>query len=186
MTRLVSKPKLVSLLLSVCSLLILAVYLPATAYDLKDNAIMHAQNGQLFMERGQYIEAAEEFKAALRLNPYTSMSASLYNNLGLAYRHMQNWPMAYASFQHAIRIQPTYSLYYKNLIETYAAAGRLSAVEATLKGVTKLNADDAEAWFLLGLLYRETGNKKQAQVCLKHFLNLEPSSSLAEAARSAL
>ena len=159
---------------------------PANAYDLKDNAILHGQKGQLLMEREQYAEAAEEFKAALRLNPYTPLSAALYNNLGLCYRALGDYANAYACFQRAFRIQPTYGLYYKNLIETYSRAGRLSDVMIGLKAVLKDNPMDSEAWFLLGLAFSEQGNKEDAKTCFAQFLKLEPRSGLAPAARNAL
>ncbi|HEY9686213.1 MAG TPA: tetratricopeptide repeat protein [Coleofasciculaceae cyanobacterium] len=158
----------------------------ALAYDLKDNAIQHANQGRLLMERGQHAEAVEEFKAALRLNPATGMSGALYNNLGLAYKELGEYPLAYVSFQRALRIQPTYTLYYKNLIETYAAAGRLREVEQSLRSVVTLNPQDAEAWFLLGLLYQEEQNKKASRVCFSRFLKLQPASELARTAQSAL
>src|SRR5690606_20729662 len=127
------------LFISCYSLAQLVLILPAAAYDLRDNAISHAQNGQLFLERGQLTEAVEEFKAAIRLNPYTSLSASIYNNLGLAYRALGNYPYAFASFQRACRIQPSFSLHYKNLVETYAMAGQLEEVEKQLREIVEVN-----------------------------------------------
>jgi tetratricopeptide (TPR) repeat protein len=157
----------------------------AWAYDLKDNAILHADNGQLLMERGQYAEAIEEFKAALQLNPYTNMSASIYNNLGLAYRALHNYPYAYASFQRACRIQPTFSLYYKNLIDTYAQAGRLNSVKVELQAAIQRDPGDAEAWYMLGLIYKHQGSKKAAKSCFDRYVKLEPESEMAQAARNA-
>jgi tetratricopeptide (TPR) repeat protein len=156
------------------------------AYDLRDNAVLHANNGQLFMERQQYGQAIEEFKAALQLNPYSNLSASLYNNLGLAYRAIGNYTFAYASFQRACRIQPTFSLYYQNLIETYALAGKLVKVQQELEATLKENPDNAEAWFMLGLLYKEQGNQKAAKGCFERFVKLSPESEMTEAARKAL
>lgn len=158
----------------------------AQAYDLKDNAIAHARNGQLLMEREQYEEAIEELKAAIRLNPYASMAAPIYNNLGLAYRFTRNYPYAYASFQRACRMQPPFSLYYRNLIETYQMAGELSAVKTRLKALTVENPENAEAWFLLGLAYQKEGNFKQARPCFKRFLALQPEVEMARAAQEAL
>jgi tetratricopeptide (TPR) repeat protein len=128
----------------------------------------------------------EEFKAALQLNPYTNLSASLYNNLGLAYRELHDYPLAYASFQRACRIQPTFALYYKNLIETYALAGQLNTVKQALQADLKRNPTDAEAWFMLGLLYKEQDSRKAAKACFERFLKLEPESEMAQAARNAL
>ncbi len=171
--------------LSVVSLSILGAD-PAHAYDLRENSILHARQGQLLMEQEQYDEASEELKAAIRLNPYTSMSGALYNNLGLAYRALGDYSLAIASFQHACRLQPTYALYYKNLIETYAAAGQLPKAQALLQAITKSNPANAEAWFMLGLLHRENGNRTASKLCFQQLLRLEPESELAKAARAAL
>lgn len=179
-----------------CSLLLICLALlltganlgipPAQAYDLKENDILHADNGQLYLERGQYELAIEEFKAALQLNPYTNLSASLYNNLGLAYRELHNYEYAYASFQRACRLQPTFSLYYKNLIETYALAGKLNTVKAKLQEALQQDPEDAEAWYMLGLIYKEQDSRKAAKACFERFLKLEPESEMARAARNAL
>ena len=94
--------------------------------------------------------------------------------------------LAIASFQHACRIQPTYALYYQNLVETYVAAGQTTQAQRELLSITRENPEDAEAWFMLGLLYKETGNRKSAKDCLTRFLKLKPESELAQAARTAL
>ncbi|WP_373532633.1 tetratricopeptide repeat protein [Vampirovibrio sp.] len=158
----------------------------AAAYDLKDNAIAHARNGQLLMERGQYEEAIEELKAAIRLNPFASMAAPIYNNLGLAYRLTHHYPLAYASFQRACRMQPPFSLYYRNLINTYDQEGRLAEVQTQFKALTADNPDNAEAWFMLGLTYQKTGDMTQARPCFERFLQLQPEAELAQAAQAAL
>ena len=169
----------------VCSLLFNAG-LFSWAYDVHDNAILHAHQGQLFLERAQYAEAIEEYKAAILLNPYTSLTASFYNDLGVAYRENHQYALAIASFQRACRIQSTYVLYYQNLVQTYAVSGQSSAAEQQLKIITQENPNDAEAWFMLGLLYKEKGRQKLAKACLQSFLKLRPESELARAARTAL
>lgn len=153
-------------------------------YDLKDNAIQHAQNGQLLMERGQVPEAIDEFKAALRLNPYTNLSAALYNNLGMAYKALGNYPYAFASFQRAIRLDSSFSLYHQNLIEAYADAGNIHTIETMLRELVRKNPDNAEAWFLLALLYRETGKRHDARDSFAHYLMLEPESEKSRAAKT--
>ena len=124
----------------------------AVEYDLQDNAVLHARNGQLLMERGQTEEAIEEFKAAIRLNPYASMAAPIY----------------------------------KNLAEAYIEAGQFAAAETAFLSMAEANPENEEAWFMLGLLYREQGNRTASKACFKRFLKLQPESEMAQAARAAL
>lgn len=175
-----------ALMLVLTPALLLVPSLSATAYDLKDNAVTHARTGQLLMERQQYEEAIEEFKAAIRLNPYASLAAPIYNNLGMAYRLTHNYANAYASFQRAIRMQPPFALYYRNLVDAYRSAGQLSAVKTQLLALTQDNPDNAEAWFLLGLVHQQEGIPELAKPCFEQFLKLQPETELAQAARAAL
>lgn len=154
-------------------------------YDLKDNTIRHARNGQLLMERDQYDAAIEEFKAAIRLNPYASMAASLYNNLGLAYTRQQQFDLAYVSFQRACRLQPANALYYRNLLNVYSQAGQLSHLTQYLNQRLLENPSNAELWFMLGLSYQKQTLMSQAKQCFDQFIRLEPESQMAQAAREA-
>lgn len=164
----------------------LAQNVDAQAYDLHDNAILHARRGQLLLERGQAQEAAEEYKAAILLNPAAGMAASLYNNLGVAYRKSGQTALAIASFQYACRKQATYALYYQNLVDTWAEAGYAPQAKEELRAITQENPDNAEAWFILGLLHKEAGDRNAAKTCFSRFLKLQPESELARAARTAL
>ncbi len=172
--------------ISLLSLLSGGVCFAEAIYDLTDNAIQHARNGQLQMEREQYEEAIEELKASIRLNPFASMAAPIYNNLGLAYKATGNYPYAYASFQRACRMQPPFSLYYKNMVATYREAGQLKRVQGTLSQLVQDNPENAEAHFLLGLIHREQGNAQASQTHFRTFLKLQPESEMARAAREAL
>ncbi len=131
----------------------------------------------------RYNEAIEEFKIGLRLNPYSSLSASLYNNLGIAYQKTRNFPMAISSYQRAIRIHPNFELYYKNLIQTYADARKLSSARNTMRHILSINPEDSEAWYLMGLIFDKMGEKQDARDAFSRFLKLEPESRLAQSAR---
>lgn len=165
---------------------LLAMAAPGWSYDLIDNAITHARHGERLMETGQSVEAIEEFRSALLLNPYTSLSASIYNNMGLAYRNLRNFPYAIASFQRACRIQPVFALYFRNLVETYAAAGVLPQAEMSMTTIVGHNPDNAEAWFLLGLMNQASGYPEKSRQCFERFLELQPESELARAAQGYL
>lgn len=165
---------------------LLSLVCPAMAYDLRDNAIAHAQSGQHLLDIDRPADAVEEFKAALLLNPYAGMAAQIYNNLGLAYRAMGNYTYAYAAFQRACRIQPTFSMAFRNLVDTYAKAGQLPQVAQYFTSRVQENPDNAEAWFMLGYIYKASGNPAGAKNCFEHFLKLQPESEMARAARAAI
>lgn len=155
-------------------------------YNLGDNIIRHIHQGELLMNRKRYEEAAEEFRIALSFNQYSSMSAGIYNNIGLCYQQLKDWPMAMVSFQRAIRMQPNFALYYQNLIETYVKSGATETAVAQLQYVTELNPIDAEAWYLLGLLYSKRGETDQSVSCLKRYVALRPNAPLAKKLKQSL
>jgi len=149
----------------------------------QNNAIMYSQQGEALAKMGRDWEAIEYFKAAIRLNPYAALAGPIYNNLGMAYRRMGSYPLALASFQHAFRIQPNYELFYKNMIDTYSEAGSLSAAQADLNERIADNPDDAEAYYLLGLMAEASGDIATAQANFTRFLELKPNAYLTRAAQ---
>jgi tetratricopeptide (TPR) repeat protein len=158
-------------------------WLPVMAADLRGNATMHADMANTLMNSERYAEAIGEYQIALRLNPHSAVAATLFNNLGLCFRKLGQTQQAIASFQHAIHVQPGFEYYYRNLIQTYRQAGHLPMAFQTLRNIVTRNDHDAEAWFLLGLVLEEVQEDRAAQKAFSRFLELEPNSQLAEAAR---
>ena len=154
--------------------------------SMKDNAVTYSQQGMSLMKWERYAEAAGYFKAAIQLNPYSAMSASIYNNLGIAYRELGEYPLAIASFQHAMRLQPNYEIYYRNLIETYDRAGSLMAAKDALEAIVSENSENAEVYYLLGLAFEESGDKELAKTYFQRYLSLKPSATMALAAKKHL
>jgi tetratricopeptide (TPR) repeat protein len=163
-----------------------AIKRPETPYDFRNNAVLHAQYAQVYMDRQRYDEAIAEYHIAIRLNPGAAMLAPLYYNLGLAYRKKGEYARALACLQRAVRIQPNFELYYRHLIETYRLAGTLARAQASLERATEWNDRNSEAWFMLGLIREQQGDAAGAQQAFATFLKLEPESRLADAARGRL
>jgi tetratricopeptide (TPR) repeat protein len=157
--------------------------LPGFSADLRDNATRHADLAEELFEREQYADAIAEYQIAIRLSPHAGLSASLFNNLGLSFQRVRQYPQAIASFQHAIRIQPSFELYYVNLIKAYQEAGVMAVAKEKLFATVDRNPVDAEAWYLLGLLYEEIAEYEAAKAAFQAFLRLDPNSRLAQAAR---
>lgn len=160
------------------------------AYDLQDNAPLHNQLGLWHLSRQEYPEAIEEFRAALQLSPSVSVAAAIQNNLGLAAGAMGNYPAAFEAFQQACHLQPTYLLFRENLAHAYALAKLLPEAKNALLDMLALNPADAEAWLLLGLLYREgdkeTQNPVVSAACFQQFIRLQPESEMSRAVRRLL
>ncbi|MEM0950779.1 MAG: tetratricopeptide repeat protein [Cyanobacteria bacterium P01_H01_bin.74] len=178
---------LLSCIICIAFILMSLLLPPALAvYDIKDNAITHAQKGQQHLILGTPENAIEEFKLALRLNGHDSFGASLYNNLGVAYQKTKRYTMAIASFQRACRIRPGTALYYKNLIDSYQLAGVLDIAEARLIQNTALNSNQPEVWYLLGLISQANGNNQNARNHFLECISLQADGPLADAAKQHL
>lgn len=124
-------------------------------------------------------QAIRQFKAALQLNPYTSLSASIHNSLGLAYLETHQYPEAITSFQRACRLQPEFLLYYSNLLKAYRMGGTLERVTQQMQAFIDENPEDAEAWLFLGLIAQEADKIEEAKIYFDKFQKLVPESELA-------
>lgn len=161
---------------------------PARAIDnyrMEDNAIRHFRQGQKWMAVRQYTAAIREFQIGIRLKPDAPLTASLYNNMGLAYLQVGESQKALVSFQQATRLDPEFGLYYQNLARAYTRTDKLDKAAMQLKRATaSQNGTDARAWYLLAQLYKEQGNTAAAHDALGNVVRLAPASALAEAARA--
>lgn len=152
-------------------------------YQMDDNAIAHFHRGEMWMEVQQYEAAIREFQIAIRLKPVSSFTAALYNNLGLAYLSIREFPKAIVSFQQALTLNPGFSLYYENLVKAYGTSGAIEPTRQHLQQLVQSNPEDAQSWFLLGLLYRESGDPTASEQAFQAYIKLAPDSELAKAAK---
>lgn len=155
----------------------------STRIDPINDCITHHNKGVVFLESGYPLHAIDEFKIALMLNPNSSMSATVYNNLGRAYEMVRKYDLAIISYEHAIKVNPDFSLYYRNLINAYIAKKALKKAQSDYEKIVKINPMDAQAFFILGLIYMERGNKPEAIKAFKKYVSLEPNRELAFAAK---
>lgn len=162
--------------------LFLCAFQPVWA-DLKDNANIHMAQARQYAEVGDDLSAIDEYQIAIRLTPHSGMTASLFNNLGLCFLRTRQYPQAIASFQHAIRIQPGFELYYANLIKSYTEIQQLPLAKTKFYALVDRNPFNAEAWYLLGLVYEQIEDYEAAKSCFKAYLKLQPNSRLAAAAK---
>jgi len=151
-----------------------------------NNAVAHNKAGVEFLQKGYPMHAVNEFKIAIMLNPNSAMSASIYNNLGKAYEMMKQYDLAIASYQHAIKINPDFALYYKNLVNAYRIKRILPQSQVSYEKIVSMNPQDSYAYFILGVICVEQGNNSKAIEYFKKFLELEPRVNLASSAKKYL
>jgi tetratricopeptide (TPR) repeat protein len=154
-----------------------------THYQMDDNAITHFRRGQMWMSVNQYEAAIRSYQIAIRLKPSSIMTAALYNDLGLAYMKIHDYPKAIVSFQQALTHNPSFSLYYEHLVKAYQTAGSLETAQKQLEQSTTFNPEDTHAWFLLGLVHWQTGNQEASRQAFETYLRLAPQTELADAAK---
>lgn len=151
-----------------------------------NNSITHNKAGVKYLEDGYPLHAINEFKLSLMLNPNSAMSSSIYNNLGQAYETVKQYDLAIASYEHAIKINPDFALYYKNLVNVYRIKGILPKALLNYERIIKQNPRDAYAYFILGLIQLEQSNNAKAVESFKEFIKLEPNVALVSSVKKYL
>lgn len=144
----------------------------------RENASRLAQQAMAHLRENRPMEAIQLLQQAIKLDPYSAATASHYNNLGLAYRQVNQPELAMVSFQFAMRLQPDFALYYQNLVGSWQQADRLEAARAQLEQFTQQYPLDGSAWLLLGYVYQAAGQSTAQQRAWQQFLALEPYSAM--------
>lgn len=148
-----------------------------------NDAITHNQKGLSYLERGYPLHAIDEYKLAIMLNPNSFLSASIYNNLGQAYEKINQYNYAIVSYQNAIKINPDFSVYYKNLVDAYNYKKILNKAQKDYETILEINPEDAEATFILGLIYMKQNNSPKAITTFENYIKLQPNRDLTNAAK---
>ena len=146
-------------------------------------SISHNQKGNDYLEKGYPLHAINEYKLGIMMNPNSTMSATLYNNLGRAYEVIRSYDLAITCYEHALRINPNFSVYHKNLVQAYINKKALSKARINYANIIKHNPKDAQAHYILGLIYLKEGNKNKAKEMFENFVVLQPKVDLAFSAR---
>ncbi len=149
------------------------------------NAELHNNLGVNYLKEGDYFAAIKEFKMAIALNPSKQTTAVYFNNLGRTYMELskiqkkhnlstQNGDFAAwaeISFDTAIEQDCMNLNYYKNLVESYKAQGKLNQKLKEYKA--KVNKNPF-AQIVVVLIYQAQGKKRNAQIALDEFISKYP------------
>jgi tetratricopeptide (TPR) repeat protein len=144
-----------------------------------DSWQVHQARGRLYEEDQRHKEAAEEYEAALRLNP---SDLNLYDELAREYRRIGDLDQVEHTFVRERQAAPDDSRTALNLASIQIERGRAAEGLPLVQQVLKTEPNNAQAYFYLGRGLAETGKDDEAVTALRKFLVLQPEGELREQA----
>lgn len=115
-------------------------------------------------------------RKALELDDKSKRAAILWNNLGLIALERRRDQEAFAHFDQASRLDPSFAIARRNRALVYLDAGDYKKASAELAKVVKAVPDDVAAYVALGVAERGSGDLKGAQQAYDRALALNPDS----------
>lgn len=120
----------------------------------------------------QFREAAEAYRAAIRLDPYNAADA--YYALGLVYRDWGKADEEIQAYKQAIKLRPDYTSAYERLGNRYFRSKKYSEAVEVFKQLSSLKPGDASATNNLGEAYLEMNKLNEALESFRQAIRLKP------------
>src|SRR6266542_74978 len=120
----------------------------------------------------QYREAAENYRQAIRIDPYNAADA--YYALGLVYRDWGRADDEIQAYKQAIRLRSDYTSAYERLGSRYLKSRKYTEAIEVFKQLSALKPGDANAWNSRGEAYLELGRFAEAIEALRQAIRLKP------------
>lgn len=120
----------------------------------------------------QYREAAENYRQAIRLDPYNAADA--YYALGLVYRDWNRPEDEIQAYKAAIRLRSDYTSAYERLGSRYLKSRKFSEAIETFKQLIALKPGDANAYNNMGEAYVELARWSEAVESFRQAIRLKP------------
>jgi tetratricopeptide (TPR) repeat protein len=160
-----------------------------------DNAQAYIERGNSFVEEGQYLEAIDQFGAALGLEPedpeayflrgrahydYAAQATSAVTGQGLenvpilpeeAVQHLEQ---AVGDYTRAVELDPLYAKAHNNRGNAYVALGDHASAVDDYNTALQLDPTLALVYFNRGLLRYRLGEHEEAVADLETYLDLVP------------
>jgi tetratricopeptide (TPR) repeat protein len=125
-------------------------------------------------DRGNRLKAIEYLNEAIREQPDYFEA---FNNLGVQYQKLRQWPEAIAAFRQAIEIRGDSAKPHQNLGVVYWERGELQSAIESFQAAEKLDERSALVHSALGRLYLQKQNYVQAEHHLELATRLDPKES---------
>jgi tetratricopeptide (TPR) repeat protein/predicted AlkP superfamily pyrophosphatase or phosphodiesterase len=145
--------------------------LEALGYLAPDNADALNNLGQRYQQRGEFLQAIEEYKKAIAMRP--SFYAA-YNNLAVCYGKLGRLEEAERAFLKVIEIKPDDFYAMNNLAVTYIQAKRMDEARTMAEQAVRTEPGYVNGHITLGSIYAMTGEFDRAEREFKTALELDP------------
>ena len=163
--------KVLGTVIVVVYLLYIASMLTSCARDPQRAKAKYLAAGQKYMKKGQYGDAAIEFRNALRLDP---SFVDAYYQLAQAYLAHHDWTAAYGSLQKAIELDPNRLDARLERGRLYLAAREFDKVEEEADSILRRDSKNVGGYQLLGVAMIEEGKPEQSLAALSKVTELLP------------
>lgn len=130
----------------------------------------HAEIGNKYYEEGNVLQAIEEYKEAIRLDPVT---VRYYCELGRLLFEVDQFEPAFRYYEKALQLAPDNTGVIFQLGRLYWENNQpKKAIEKLLEAVT-LDPKNSDYHYLLGVVYKESGFLEKAQIQLETAIHLD-------------
>jgi tetratricopeptide (TPR) repeat protein len=126
--------------------------------------------GQKQDKAGQYLDAAESFREALKSGRPLPRA---HFGLGMAWKHLRNFEAATLEFETALRLNPGDAVAHFELGSVLAEQERTSEAAAQLEEAARLQPDMAEAYAELGRVYRSLDRATDSDEAFRKAIRLK-------------
>jgi tetratricopeptide (TPR) repeat protein len=120
----------------------------------------------------QYRDAAEAYRAAIKLDPYNSADA--YYALGLVYRDWGKGDDEIQAYKQAIKLRPDYTVAYERLGSRYLKSKKFNEAVEVFRQLSTLKPGDPFAPNSMGEAYLELNRFNDAQEAFRQSIRLKP------------
>ncbi len=149
----------------------------------RETAMQHFRRGNEFVDKGDLVQALEEFDGALTLLP---ADPTFLNNRGAVLDKLGRHQEALAAFDQALALQPEDSVPLHNRGVALAQLGRFEEAIAAYDRALALTPDDPGTLANRGLALAHIGRHEEALAALNHSLEERPDEPNAASARRAI
>lgn len=131
----------------------------------------HEQLGFIYMDRGQYEDAAKAFEFMASI---ASRHAPSFVNLAWAYESLGRNEEAENSYKKAIQIDKKLDEAYMRLAHLYERENKTSDAIQEYKQAIQANTNNGDAYLALGLLYLSTGDRRSTLDIYEQLKKIDP------------